>query len=115
MKSLLIHGNTSMLMSCYGYCMEMTLLFMFMKYNRYTSRFIGLAYINEIRTCGLPNTYYMTFIPFAKLIASYEIGTMILLIAQDFVSKHCLFRYGFRFFAFLLTLQFCVSLQLIAL
>ena len=30
----------------------------------------------------------MTFVPFAQLIASYEIGTMILLIAQDLVFRH---------------------------
>ena len=57
----------------------------------------------------------MTFVPFAQLIASYEIGTMILPIAQDFVFRHRLFDYGFCFFAFLLTLHFCVSLQLMAL
>ena len=57
----------------------------------------------------------MMLIPFAQLIASYEIGTMILLIAQHFLFRHRLFRYWFRFFAFLLTLQFCVSLQLMAL
>ena len=57
----------------------------------------------------------MMFVPFAQLIASYGIGTMILLIAQDFVLRHRLFRYRFRFSAFLLTLHFCVSLQLMAL
>ena len=45
----------------------------------------------------------MTFVPFAQLIASYEIGTMILLIAQDFVFRHQLFCNGFHLFAFLLT------------
>ena len=58
----------------------------------------------------------MTFVPFAQLIASYEIGTMTLLIAEDFIFRHRLFRYGFSFFTFLLTLLFWgVSLQLMAL
>ena len=57
----------------------------------------------------------MTLIPLAQLITSNEIGTMILLIAQDFVFRHQLFRYRFHFFAFLLTFKFCVSLQLMAL
>ena len=49
------------------------------------------------------------------LIASYEIGTRKLLITQDFVFRYRLYRYGFRFLAFLLTLQFWVSMQLMAL
>ena len=104
--------------------MEMTWLFILMKYNRYMSDFVGLVHTNDIRTWWITQQLYafvhsrccyMMFIPFSHLIASYEIGTMILLIAQDFVFRHRLFRYGFRFFTFLLTLQFCVSLQLMGL
>ena len=67
----------------------------------------------------LGHVYYITIIRFCMLSVllhdvctictmncSYEIGTMILLITQDFVFRHRLFRYGFCFFAFLLTLHF---------
>ena len=47
-----------MLVACYGYCMEMTLLVILMKYNRYTSHFIGLVHINDYRTCGLHTKLY---------------------------------------------------------
>ena len=35
-------------MACYGLCMEITLLFILMKYSRYTSHFIGLVHINDL-------------------------------------------------------------------
>ena len=66
-----------------------------------------------IRTCGLHNnhTFCMLLVLLRDVctictIAIYEVSTMILLIAQDFVFRHLLFPYGFRFFAFLLTLHF---------
>ena len=68
-----------------------------MKYNRYTPHFIGLAHINDY-TVG--HVDYIPIICFCMLlvllhdvctictIARYKIGTMILLIAQDFVFRH---------------------------
>ena len=59
------------------WCMEMALLCILKKYNRYMSHFIGLVHINEIRSCGSHTNYtflqviywcyYMAFVPFAKL------------------------------------------------
>ena len=48
MTWLLIHMNTSLIVACYSYCMEMTLLLILMKYSRYKSHFIGLVHINNL-------------------------------------------------------------------
>ena len=48
MKSLLKHGITRCSYSMLRLVHEMTLLFILMKYIRYTSHFIGLVHINDL-------------------------------------------------------------------
>ena len=84
-------------------CIEMTWLLIHMKQTRYTSHFIWLVHINDYRTCGLHTKIYdlhvigvitlrLYLLHNCKLrdvcticaIAIYEIGTIVLIIAQDF-------------------------------
>ena len=48
MKSLLKHGNTRCSYGMLRLVNEMTLLFILMKYSRYTSHFIGLVHMNDL-------------------------------------------------------------------